>query len=188
DRMIAGGERRKTSSVAQTEDEDTVPVDEVVLGHGIESGLPTFHLAQEVGFFAIAQAFTHSGFVHADGGVAGFIDETAQQDAETVASSGGRIFHAVAAQPSHEENNGSFSSNVVWVGDEGAQLFAAMIGDPVIKEFRVDKVLTRGRRRGLCGNGQRKEQDKQRNWQLITHDGCLQRYSQLAGTRFGMES
>src|SRR4029077_7634246 len=176
DRMIAGGERRKTSSVAQTEDEDTVPVDEVVLGHGIESGLPTFHLAQEVGFFAIAQAFTHSGFVHADGGVAGFIDEAAYQDAETVASSGVRICHTGAAQPSHEENNGSFSGNVVRAGDEGAQFFAVMISDPLIEDIRMGKVLACGRRRDLCANGQGKEQDKQCDWQLITHDGFLLRY------------
>jgi hypothetical protein len=60
--VIAGGQGRESAAVAHAENEDAIEIDEVVFLHGVEGGLPAFHLALEIrlGTIALALALLRS--------------------------------------------------------------------------------------------------------------------------------
>src|SRR5712671_3792586 len=104
DMVVARDERADASAVAEAYDENSLGVDEVELVHGIEGGLVALEFALIIGLVAgRSLAFADAGLIHADGGIAGLIDEPAHQGAEAVGFTLG-IFDAIATEPADEEN------------------------------------------------------------------------------------
>src|SRR5208337_3886816 len=124
--VVAGHHWRKSSSVAQTHDQDAVQIDEVVFRQRVKRSLPTFHLTLEICLGALALALAHTGFIHADSRISRLVNEAAHENTDAVSSIRIRIFHAVATQPPHKEDHGYFASSVVRVCYKRAQLFSAV--------------------------------------------------------------
>ncbi|MGA3088307.1 MAG: hypothetical protein ABSD75_06820 [Terriglobales bacterium] len=144
--MIAGGQRRESTAVTQADNEHTIKINEVVFRHSIEGGPPASHFAFEVCLGTIALAFTHSGLVHAHGSVSGLVNETAEENAETVTGVRIRVFHAVAAQPADEEYCWHFAGGVVGARNKSTELLTAGVGNPVLEDRAVIEVFA-----GLSG-------------------------------------
>src|SRR5438477_1881187 len=72
--VLARNQRGKTASVAQAHHKNAIQVDEIVLAHGVESGLVTFELSLKVGFTAWSPlAFTDARLIHANRGITGLV-------------------------------------------------------------------------------------------------------------------
>src|SRR5712671_4964648 len=139
--VIAGDERADASAIAEADDKNLLGVDEVVLVHGIEGGLIALEFALIIGLVAgRSLAFADAGFIHADGGVTGLVDQAAHQGAEAVGFTLG-VFDAVATEPANEENDRNFAAGVFRASDEGAQLVATAVADPVVGDCGVGKVF-----------------------------------------------
>src|SRR5882762_6086536 len=149
DMVVARDERADASAVAEADDENLLGVNEVVLLHGVEGGLIALEFALIIGLIAgRSLAFANAGLIHADGGIAGLVDQAAHQSAKAVGFALG-IFDAVATEPANEENDRYFAAGVFRAGDEGAQLVATAVADPVVGNFGVGKVLAGGILLGL---------------------------------------
>src|SRR5712671_6744572 len=139
--VVARDERADASAVAEADDENLLGVDEVELVHGVEGGLIALEFALIIGLIAgRSLAFADTGLIHADGGVAGLVDQAAHQGTEAVGLTLG-IFHAVATEPADEENDRYFAAGVFRASDERAQLVATAVADPVVGDCGVGKVL-----------------------------------------------
>src|SRR5882757_9378871 len=118
--VVARDERADASAVTEAGDENLLGVDEIVLVHGVEGGLIALEFALIIGLIAGgALAFTDTGLIHADAGIAGLVDQAAHQGAEAVGFTLG-IFNAVATEPANEENDRNFAAGVFRASDEGA--------------------------------------------------------------------
>ncbi len=103
-----------------------------------------------------------------------------QENAETILRLGIGIFHAVAAQPSHEKNRRNLAGGVVRSRDKDSQAFAAAVLCPSVEDLGILKVLTLGlgahrlarKKRSDGGDG---EEEKSR--------GAISDHGRLEGVR-----
>jgi len=125
---------------------EAITIHEVVFADRLERSLIAGEFGLEIGFAALSLALAYAGLVHADGRVAGLLDDPPEDRAKSVGLAF-RIFDRIATQPSHKKHDWNFARGIFWTRDEGAKAVAMIVGHPVVGDFGVLKILAPGLRK-----------------------------------------
>src|SRR5436190_4456044 len=143
-RSALRNQRGKSSAVTHAEHDHAIYIYEFILAHRCESGAPAGKLGVKVSLRASSLTLANARLVHADGCIAGLIDETKNERAKTIGLAIG-VFHAVATEPADEKNDRHFSSSAFWPRDICAQPLAICVRNPSTQDVGVTEVGLRGR-------------------------------------------
>src|SRR4030095_4155023 len=141
-RVLPADERRRSSSVAEANDENFTLVHERILLQRIERRSIAVQFRLEVCLCAVPLALSHSRHLHPHGREAGLLNQPPEDRSKSVRFSLG-ILYAVAAQPAHKENHRNFATGVFRTGHNRTDVLSLLVRDPVVLSLGILESFSR---------------------------------------------